>query len=232
MQEYLLFIDTETTDLPKKWHLSYDVPGNWPCAVQVSWRVYCRNGTKLKEQNYFIKNYDGKISATALGIHGITHQFLTDHGTVRSEVLQALSSDLQQFQPMIIGHFLELDYHILGAEYYREGIHRHPMEGLPCFCIMTASRHLQQNPHCKYLKLGELYHLLFHQPLLQQHNALADAAATADCFFELVRKKEITSFTQPPIVFAAKEKISNLAGWVIVALIIIFTALLIACYYG
>lgn len=231
MNEYLLFIDTEATGLPKKWYLPYNVPGNWPNAVQISWVVYSREGEKVKEQNYYISNNDLEITETALRIHGLDKDFLQNNGITRKHLLTILSADLNEYHPMIVGHFTELDYHIIGADYFREAIDN-PMENLPTFCIMIASRHLQQNPRCKYLRLGDLYELLFKKPLLHQHNAMVDASATADCFFELVKRNEIKSFTQPLIVFQKRERISGLAGWVIVIVLILLIALLIANYNG
>ncbi|MEO6733681.1 MAG: 3'-5' exonuclease [Ferruginibacter sp.] len=231
MNEYLLFIDTEASGLPKKWDLPYTVPGNWPYAVQVSWLIYSREGQKLKEQNIYISNNDFAICATALRIHGLTKDFLQQNGIPRCEALALLSKDLDEFRPMIVGHFIELDYHIIGADYYRADI-ENPMENLPAFCIMKASQHLQQNPHNKFLRLGDLYQILFKKPLLNQHNALTDAGATADCFFELVKRNEIKSFAQPPIVFQKKEVLPKMYGWMIAILLILFIALLINHYYG
>ena len=227
MNKYLLFIDTEATGLPKKWYLPYNVPGNWPGAVQVSWVIYSREGKKVKEQNYYISNNDFEITETALRIHGLNKNFLQKNGIPRNQLLTTLSADLNEYQPLIVGHFIELDYHIIGADYFREAIDN-PMENLPTFCIMVSSNHLQRNPRCKYLRLGDLYELLFKKPLLHQHNALIDATATADCFFELIKRDEIKSFTQPLIVFKKRERISGNVGWIIVTLLIFLIALLIA----
>jgi DNA polymerase III subunit epsilon len=232
LTEYLLFIDTEASGLPGKWYLPYTAPGNWPYAVQVSWIIYNREGIKIKEQNFYISDNDFEISPSSFRIHGLTKDFLLQNGIPRRELLEQLTKDLMEYRPMIIGHFLELDYHILGAEYSRIGTIHHPLQQLPGFCIMTASRHLQKNPNSKYLRLGELYELLFNQPLLCQHNAITDATATAGCFFELVKRNEIKSFTQPPIAFQQKEKVNTLAGWVIVILLILCSVLLIISYYG
>ncbi|MEO7767630.1 MAG: 3'-5' exonuclease [Ferruginibacter sp.] len=231
MKDFLLFIDTEATGLPKKWYLPYATPGNWPSAVQVSWLIYSKEGEKVSEQNYFVNNNDFEISATALKIHGITKSFLQQNGISRRQVLEILSKDLHHYQPMIVGHFTELDYRVLGADFSREAMDN-PMESLPAFCIMLASKHLQQNPRLKFLPLGDLYRILFKKPLLCQHNAMIDATATAECFFELVKRNDIKSFVQPPIIFQPKEKISAATGWIIALLLILLTAFIIAWYYG
>lgn len=232
LTDYLLFIDTEASGLPNKWFLPYSVEGNWPFALQVSWIIYTKDGTKIKEHNHYIKDNDFEISPEAFRIHGLTKDFLQQNGILRKELFTILLKDLQDYQPLIIGHFLELDYHIVGAEYYRTGIPHHPMEGMPGLCIMSASKHLQQNPRCKYLRLGELYELLFKQPLLFQHNAITDATATAECFFELVKRNEIKSFVQAPIAFQQKEKVYKTSGWMIVFLVILVSILFIIFYDG
>lgn len=232
MTDFLLFIDTEASGLPKKWELPYNVEGNWPYAVQISWLVYSKDGVKIKEQNYYVNNNDFEICTTALSIHGLTPDFLQQNGIHRKELLHILSKDMEEYQPMIVGHFLELDYHVIGAEYHRSGIEKYPMQNLPCFCIMSASMHLQQNPNSKYLRLGQLFELLFKKLLLNQHNALVDATATADCFFELLKRNEIKSFDQPTIVFKPKENITKLLVWIILFLLILLSAFIIASYYG
>ena len=231
MKDFLLFIDTEASGLPKNWNLPYAAPGNWPHAVQVSWIICSKEGTKIKEQNHYVSNNDFEISPSALRVHGLTKEFLRQNGKPRGELLAMLSADLHEYQPMIVGHFIELDYRVIGADYYREAIDN-PMENLPTFCIMIASKHLQQNPYKKLLRLGDLYELLFRQPLLFQHNAMADATATADCFFELVKRSEIRSFVQPPIIFRKAEKLNRRIGWFLALFLVLFSILLIACYYG
>ena len=231
MKDYLLFIDTETSGLPKNWSLPYTVEGNWPNAVQVSWVIYTREGKKIKEQNHYVSNNDFEISDAALRIHGLTKEFLQKNGMPRAQLLNILSSDLLEYQPLIVGHFIELDYHVIGADYWREAL-VNPMEELPVFCIMKASEHLQRNPQNKFLRLGDLYELLFKQPLLSQHNSMADAAATADCFFELVKRNEIKSLDQPPIIFPEERKLSGNTGWVIALILLLLSVLLIAVFYG
>lgn len=231
LNDYFLFIDTEASGLPKKWNMPYSTPGNWPHAVQVSWLIYNKAGVKIKEENHYISNNDFEISPSALSIHGLTKNFLQKSGMPRRQLLSILTTDLLQYQPTVVGYFVELDFRILGADYFREAL-ENPMEKLSVFCIMKASQHLQQNPHIKFLRLGNLYELLFKKPLLSQHNAIVDATATAECFFELVKRKEITNFTQPPIQFKQNEKAGNSARWLLAVLFILFSAFLIALYYG
>lgn len=226
MRDYLLFIDTETSGLPKRWDVPYHSKNVWPYAIQVSWIIYNKDGIKIKEENKYINDADFEIAASALEIHKIEPSFLRVLGVSRKEVLAALSIDLKQYQPLIVGHFIELDYHVLSADYYRAGI-ENLMAKLPAFCTMLATTHLVDKPVIKYLKLGDLYELLFNTPLLNQHNALYDAEGTAACFFELIKRDEIKTFEQPPIIIHKKSSIINSIGWAIVILIALILTIII-----
>ena len=194
MTEYLLFIDTETSGLPVNWGQPYAKANNWPHAVQVSWLIYNPDRSLLKKENHYIKNNGFTISPQATAIHGITDAFLTENGKDSLEVLQLLAVDLLKYRPMVIGHFALLDYHVLGAEYYRLAM-SNPMRELPVFCTMMATRQLVWNPMPRYLRLEDLYCYLFCKDLLGQHNAINDAQGTADCFFELLNRNEVNEGT-------------------------------------
>ncbi len=229
MNDYLLFIDTETSGLPKSLDKPYSAVNNWPNAVQVSWCIFTKDGRKIKEKSYFINNNDIQISSGAIKVHGITKHVLKDYGISRKSVLSMLTADITQYKPLLVGHFLELDYHVIGADAYREKM-ENPLQLVPAFCTMVATKHMVKNPAATFLKLGQLHEILFNQPLQHQHNALSDAMATATCFFELVRRKEITNFKQPPIVLPANQYIyNNKTGWLLAASAIILITLLIAC---
>lgn len=190
MNDFLLFIDTEASGLPEKWDLPYGVPGNWPYAVQIAWIIYTGEGEIVKEENHYISDNDFNISFRAKRVHGLSQRFLTRNGSRRNIVMQKLADDLTVYQPLIAGHFMELDLHIINAEFYRTGL-PNPAAALPRFCTMLATTHLVRHPARKYLRLRDLYYALFNTPLKKEHDALADSKATASCFFELLRLGEI-----------------------------------------
>jgi DNA polymerase III subunit epsilon len=190
VRDYLLFIDTEASALPKKWDLPYSKEGNWPHSVQISWMIYTKDGNEVKQENFYISNNDFEISNSANKVHGITREFVDKKGVDRKEALALLNNDLNQYQPLIVGHFIELDFHLIGADAYRAGI-QHPLLNLPTFCTMLATTGFVQNPAKKFLKLCDLYSLLFNAALPNHHNALEDARATAICFFELLKRGEL-----------------------------------------
>ena len=190
MRDYLLFIDTETSGLPAKWHVPYSDRDNWPYSVQIAWLIYSNTGQLLKKESHYIQDQDFDISPAAFRIHGISHDFLRRQGGSRQEVMRLLAADLAHYQPLVVAHFMQLDYHMLGADFYRTGM-ENPLEKLPLFCTMLATAPYVSNPRARYLRLNRLYYILFHREMDQQHEALADAQATADCFFEMLRLGDI-----------------------------------------
>ena len=191
MKSYILFIDTEASGLPKKWNVAYSQNGNWPYVVQLSWVICTTEGEEVKHEDYYISDTDFKTTGAALRIHGITDEFRQREGAARRSVMSALADDLRKYNPLLVGHFIELDLHLIGAEFFRTGLDN-PALTLPSFCTMMATTQYVRNPQVNYLRLGELYSTLFYRKLENQHNSLADARATADCFFELIRRGDIT----------------------------------------
>ena len=193
MNNYLLFIDTEATDLPKNWTLPFTAPDNWPHAVQISWIVYDKHRVEVKREDHYIRvNEDIEISESAFKVHGITPAYLQQHGEDINKILQLFIADLVFYNPLVIGHFIKMDYYVLEAEFHRAGI-KDVLQKVPVFCTMIASRYMVQNPMPRQLRLDELYHTLFFKDLIHPHNALYDAKHAADCYFELADRGEITS---------------------------------------
>ena len=190
MTDYLLFIDSEASGLPKRWDVPYSKEGNWPHAVQIAWVISTKDGEEVKQENHYIKDDDFQISHSATKIHGITRELVNSKGESRNKVMTLLANDLHQYQPLVIGHFIELDFHIAAAEFYRAGLDN-TLQQLDRFCIMMATDHLVVNPARKYLKLADLYRILFNAELENPHDAIVDARATATCFFELLKRGEI-----------------------------------------
>lgn len=231
MRDYLLFLDTEASGLPRKWNLPYTNSANWPSAVQLAWIIYTKDGILIKTENHYINDEDIVIKPSAIKIHGITREYLNEHGETRESVLQLFAEDLKKYQPLILGHFMEFDYHILSADFFRVGKYN-PMPDFPTFCTMLASSFYVQEPTVNHLRLGELYARLFNAKLMNQHNALADANATADCFFELKKRGDITDATIDSQQLKAKEeRVSTGFPWLIFSIIVLLFALLIFFWY-
>lgn len=190
MNGFLLFVDTETSGLPKDWELPYSARDNWPHLVQIAWEVYTYQGELVKSENFYIKPSDYEMSPTSQRIHGISREFLEKNGQSRLESLRRLQEDLLRYEPLVVGHFLLLDRKMLGLGFYRAGLDN-PLERLPTFCTMEATNHFVREARHRHMRLNELYLRLFGEMLRNEHDALTDARATARCFFELWRRGDI-----------------------------------------
>ncbi|SDQ08991.1 DNA polymerase-3 subunit epsilon [Chryseobacterium soldanellicola] len=191
MKKYLLFIDTETTTIPKRWDLPYSDTDNWPSAVQVSWILYDEFDRQVKKENFYIDDEDLKISILSFRVHGITREFLSKNGKDRSFVLQKLSDDIRQYQPLITGHFTEFDIHTLSCDFYRAGL-ENPFQKSHFYCTMLKSKDYVLNPEANYFRLPQLYDFLFNEKMEHSHDAAIDAEMTAKCFFEIRSRGEIS----------------------------------------
>ncbi|MBC6989407.1 exonuclease domain-containing protein [Hymenobacter sp. BT491] len=190
MKDYLLFVDTETSGLPADWSLPYSADDNWPYIVQLAWVVYTKDGERVKGENHYLRIGDHPINPTSSQIHGITPEFLEQHGQDPHVVLQQLQDDLYEYRPLVVGHFMQLDFHMVGAGFFRSDL-INPLPQLPTFCTMKVTAQFVRPSRQRYLSLGQLYERLFHEKLNNQHDAWVDVQATAECFFELWRKGDI-----------------------------------------
>ena len=194
MKEYLLFVDTETSGIPRDWNQPYSTRNNWPHIAQLAWVVCMPDGREIKAENYYIQPSDYDMDPVSGTIHGLTLDFLRAHGQPRHAVMQRLYRDLLQYQPLVVAHFMRLDFHMVGVGFHRAGL-PNPLLQLPTFCTMRATGPLVRHSTQGFLRLGELHERLFGEPMRREHDALADARATARCFFELRRQGTITDET-------------------------------------
>lgn len=234
MKDHYLVIDTETSGLPKKWNLSYDTPNNWPHILQLAWIIFNKDGEQIKRENHYIKSHDVKISKASQKVHHIDQNFLILNGKDRIEVMKKFAADLETYCPLIIGHFVELDFHLVCAEFYRENI-RSCIKELPLFCTMKASKPYIKNPSVKYLKLNRFYKTLFNKRPEILHDAIVDAQLTSEIFFHLLKNNEIDDdiIAYQQTLFHLKNEIINpLFKWIGLILIIILTILISYLVYG
>lgn len=191
MYNYTLFIDTETSDKPKRWNASTDKVEKWPYILQIAWIVCTKDGQPVLTRDFYIKHQDIEIDEQAGALHGITLDLLQEKGVDRKVVLSQLAADIEKYQPLIVGHFLAFDRKMMEVGFSREEISRN-FEHLPKFCTMQYSRQPSDfigGQRC--LRLNELYQKLFGRSMENPHNALSDAEATRDCFFELQRRGDL-----------------------------------------
>lgn len=192
MEDYILFIDTETGGIPKDWDAGYDTGNNWPFILQIAWILTDKHGKEIRRANHYVWEQDIEIDPEAYKIHGISKDQLKKTGMPRRKVFQKLYDVLEQYKPLIVSHFLQLDESMVRLGFYRSGL-TSVFNKLHKFCTMKVSHwYIPQYTDKKYLKLGELFHYLFQKKLIHEHDAMVDASATKDCFFEMLKRGDIT----------------------------------------
>jgi len=187
---YLIF-DTETTGLPKDFNAPISASDNWPRVVQIAWQLHDDMGQMVEHQDYIIKPEGYNIPFTAASVHGISTELANAEGHDLATVLETFNQALQKAD-FVVGHNINFDLKVTGAEFYRKGIATPMMEmdALDTNTEKTAA--LCQLPggrggKFKYPKLGELYKHLFEEEFAEAHNATADVEATTRAFLELIR---------------------------------------------
>ena len=190
---YLIF-DTETTGLPHNKTAPVEELDNWPRLVQIAWQLHDHSGKLLSVGNHIIRPEGFTIPFNAEKVHGISTGQALEAGEYLAGVLDKFSEDVKRAE-VLVGHNIEFDNKIIGAEYLRK-----EKENLLANAknIDTAEEtkefcQLQGGPggRLKFPRLIELYEKLFGQPFADAHDAAYDVDATAKAFFECLRRSII-----------------------------------------
>ncbi len=184
---YLIF-DTETTGLPRNWRAPLTDLDNWPRMVQLAWHLYGKAGTKVGEGDLIIKPEGFDIPTDASRIHGITMARAQNEGVSLDAALATFQNMLPNVE-YLVAHNISFDEKILGAEFLRKSM-PNGLDGIKRICTMESS-----TDYCKiagprgnkWPNLTELHTKLFNEGFVDAHNAAADVAVTAKCFWELKR---------------------------------------------
>ena len=191
-KDRLLFFDTETTGIP----LNYKAPSsdtqNWPRLVQLAWILTDELGNRIHVGNLIVKPDGFFIPADATKVHGITTQMAKEEGIPLAEAIEQFKVDLDM-ATSIVGHNIEFDKKIVGAEMIRLGL-KDELEKKKSYCTMQSSIDFCKIPGkygFKYPKLQELHRKLFNEDFDDAHNAMSDIEATEKCFWELRKRKLI-----------------------------------------
>ena len=192
-----LFIDTETTGLPKNYNAPLSDFENWPRAVQISWACFDESGEFIEKVNHIIFPNGYEIPPEATALHGITTEYAQCNGSLIQGVLEDLSLEIMRAD-WVVAHNMDYDSSVLGSEFLRAG-HSNYFDTADMICTMRASTDFCQIPNprgsgYKWPKLSELYAILFDGASIDgEHNAEVDALACAKCFFELVKRGVINT---------------------------------------
>jgi DNA polymerase III epsilon subunit-like protein len=189
---YYLFIDTETSGLPRSRYASYKDTTNWPRLVQIAWILCDQNGNVLLSEEHIIKPEGFIIPFNAQNIHGISNEKAISMGKDLGYVLNRFSEAIDR-STHLVAHNLDFDFNVIGAEFVRKGIDNR-LTYLNKFCTMQGTTEYCQIPggpyDFKWPSLFELYYTLFSTPFEEKHDALYDVKICKDCFFEL-KKRDI-----------------------------------------
>ena len=186
---YLIF-DTETTGTPQNYNAPLSDAENWPRMVQLAWQIHEFDGSFVKAGNHIIYPDGYEIPYSTVKIHGISTERAKKEGIPLQEALEDFNKDLQQVN-LVIGHNVEFDLNIVGAELYRTGqdkglLEKKTLDSMKIstdYCAILGGK----GGKFKYPKLNELHEILFGEKFNEAHNAAADVEATARCFLELIR---------------------------------------------
>tara|TARA_B100001093_G_scaffold510615_1_gene576827 strand:+ start:25 stop:4356 length:4332 start_codon:yes stop_codon:yes gene_type:complete len=189
-----LVFDTETTGLPKRWDAPISDHENWPRCIQIAWQLHDNFGTCIEHKDFIVAPDGFDIPYESEQIHGISTALASKRGNKIGAILADFNVALAKSK-YIIGHNVNFDVNIIGAELDRLGLDA-SITALPI--LDTCSEYtatLCQIPggrggKFKLPTLSELYKHLFDDRFSQAHNATADVEATARTFFELLRQNK------------------------------------------
>lgn len=194
MSNVKLFIDTETTGLPKRRNAPYSEVSNWPRLVQIAWTIVDDNGRELSAIERIVQPDGFTIPNEAANIHGITTEMARKDGVRLVEVLVEFSAALEQAKT-VIAHNVDYDRPVIEAEFIRAGMKCYlGSKGL--ICTKDSSTDYCKLPGrygYKWPTLDELHRKLFDAPMGAAHNALVDVRACMKCFFELEERGVIST---------------------------------------
>jgi DNA polymerase III subunit alpha len=199
---YLIF-DTETTGIPRNKTAPLTDLENWPRLVQIAWQLHDQKGKLLAHHNYLIKPEGFDIPYKAEQIHGISTKRAQDEGHDLVKTLQLFQNDLAK-TALLIGHNIEFDVNIIGAELIRKEIDPEFFLKLQKFDTGISSVEFCQlrggiGGKLKMPRLNELHEKLFGKGFDDAHDASYDVAATARCYFGLLKQQVASPFDSTPV---------------------------------
>jgi DNA polymerase III subunit epsilon len=181
-----LVVDCETNGLPRDWKARYTDVANWPRAIQIAWALYDADHRELLAAAHLIRPDGFEIPPDVVRVHGITTERARAEGRLIADVLGELSAAVAK-ATVVVAHNASFDGSVLAAEYLRLGVEP-PFQPATMTCTMLGSTDFCRLPGrygFKWPKLDELHLILFGLPFDGAHDAGADVAACARCFFEL-----------------------------------------------
>ncbi|MEQ9414290.1 MAG: DNA polymerase III subunit alpha, partial [Cyclobacteriaceae bacterium] len=212
---YLIF-DTETTGIPHNKSAPITDLDNWPRLVQLAWQLHDNKGKLLSQHSYIIQPDGFDIPFNAEQIHGISTKRAQEEGIQLSKVMETFIKDLDRTK-LLVGHNIEFDINIIGAEYIRQSLQPDFFLSLERLDTGLASTEYCQlkggiGGRLKMPRLNELHQKLFGKDIEDAHDAAYDVDATARSFFGLIKEKVVNPLDDTPIIDIIYEEPSLDAG--------------------
>ena len=184
---YVVF-DTETTGLPRNMRAAASDTENWPRIVQLAWAAYDAQGQLTEAESHIVRPDGFTIPDDATRVHGITTAQASRDGRDIHEVVKLFASVILLAQ-VLVSHNMQFDENVVAAESWRIGqpIDLQSKVRLCTKVTSTAYCLIPGQYGFKWPKLSELHTTLFGRDMQHAHDAAADVAACAKCFFELKR---------------------------------------------
>jgi DNA polymerase III epsilon subunit-like protein len=130
----LLFIDTETTGLPR--YSATTETEKWPRIVQLAWSLYDSDGNRESQNSFIIYPTDFTIPRDSARIHGITTERAKTEGVSLHKVLPQFNADVERAKT-VIAHNADFDMPIITTEFLRCRMTTN-LAGKQKFCTMKA----------------------------------------------------------------------------------------------
>ena len=198
---YLIF-DTETTGIPHNKTAPITDLDNWPRLIQLAWQLHDAQGRLMAHHNYIVKPDGFDIPYKAEQVHGVSTKRALEEGHDLIHVLGLFIQDLTKTN-RLVGHNIEFDINIIGAEFIRKQLAPEQflnIEKLDTGIASTEFCNLSGGigGRLKMPRLLELHQKLFNKGFGDAHDAAYDVAATARCYFGLIKNKVVKPFDETP----------------------------------
>lgn len=178
----ILVVDTETTGLPSSWDYRRINCFDSARLIELGFILYDSNGNQVYKNSILIRPNGFTIENSH--IHGISHIEALETGKSIDEVLNEFEQILKTIEG-IVCHNITFDMNIIMSEAYR--LKKHSLieliESKTKICTMEMGKKFMK--FYKNPKLVELYKFIFNKEFNQEHRALSDCEACADCYFSM-----------------------------------------------
>lgn len=173
-----LFIDVETTGLPKSRYLDYTYLDNFENSRMVQFTMLlCDEHFDMIECKDYIIKLDG-LTIPNSELHGITEEISATQGIPFEEVANEFK-DILDKTTYIIAHNISFDMSIIKSELYRRGNNDMIilLNSKKTLCTMIHTKkmvNIKSEYGLKYPSLPELYKYLFQEDMKHHHNSKYD----------------------------------------------------------